>query len=246
VCEYLGGGDTLICCDVSDEMLKVCQARLDSDGCPCLRSFRKIDGSTIPADDGSVDILSLNSVLHHIFDLPAFAAECARVLKPSGRLIVAHEPNRNTRLPPAGRLLRGLLRAVLRPKMLAFAVVERCPSAERLLRRLTSRTSERYRRRNEMLAEVARRIREEHILEFELRGTEVQQIVDYHSEQGFDRAQLLGQTFARFTPLEFQTYGHLGFFPAGRVSRAAEHYLKTHWPDAGGAICFVLAPQAAG
>ena len=238
--EYMRAEDRFICCDVSGEMLKACEAKLKSRSLPCACSFAKIDGQTVPAQTGSVDVISVNSVLHHLFDLDAFAAECRRVLKPVGLLIVAHEPNGNTSLPLSGRLLRGLARAVFRPKTLLFAIADHSPVAERFMRAAIGRVSPRYRRRNQMLAEIARQIRQEGLLDFNLRGTEIQQIVDFQSQHGFDPEDLFGRIFSRFAVLESQTYGHLGFYPSGRGPQAADRYLKRRWPDAGREICFVL------
>jgi ubiquinone/menaquinone biosynthesis C-methylase UbiE len=232
--------DRLICCDVSGAMLELCEAKLKDASLPCRCSFAKIDGPTIPAESGSVDVISVNSVLHHLYDLPAFAAECERVLKPAGLLIVAHEPNRDTDLPIPGRLLRGLTRAVFRPKTMVFALAGRSAWTEGLLRRITSRVSPGYRRRNQMLVDLARQIREEGLLDFDLRGTEIQQIVDYQSQNGFDPRELFERIFQRFRAIEFQTYGHLGFFPAGKGPRAVDGCLKKHWPAAGREMCFVL------
>lgn len=238
--ESMRAEDRFICCDVSGEMLRACEAKLKSRSLPCRYTVEKIDGQIIPAADGSVDVISANSVLHHLFDLDAFAAECERVLKPAGLLIVAHEPNGNTSLPLSGRLLRGLARAVFRPKTLLFAIADWSPLAECLMRRVTSWVSPRYRRRNTMLSDIARQIKQEGLLDFNLRGTEIQQIVDFQSQHGFDPEELFGRIFSRFNVLESQTYGHLGFFPDGRGPQAVDRYLKRRWPDAGREICFVL------
>jgi len=240
VAEHLRAEDTLICCDVSGEMLAVCEERLNGKSLPCRCLFEKIDGKTIPAPSDAVDIISVNSVLHHMFDLDSFAAECERVLKPDGLLIVAHEPNAERSLPFSGCLLRRLATMVFRPRTILFRITEWSPLSERLLRWVTSRVSPKYRKRNAMLAEVARQIRQEGLFDFDLRGTEIQQIVDFHSQEGFARDDLLGRVFGRFTRVEFRTYGHLGFFPSGRAARAVDGYLRRRWPGGGREICFVL------
>ena len=240
IAEHLRAGDTLMCCDVSGEMLAVCEARLEGKSLPCHCVFEKIDGKTIPAPSGAVDIISVNSVLHHVFDLNSFATECERVLKPGGLLIAAHEPNADKSLPFSGRLLRCLATVVFRPRTILFRITEWSPLSERLLRWVTSRVSPKYRKRNAMLAEVTRQIRQQGLFDFDLRGTEIQQIVDFHSQEGFARDDLLGRVFGRFTLVECRTYGHLGFFPSGRAARAVDGYLRGRWPSGGREICFVL------
>ena len=167
VAEHLRAGDTLICCDVSGEMLAVCKERLDGKSLPCRHLFEKIDGTAIPAPSSAVDIISVNSVLHHMYDLDGFAAECVRVLNPGGLLIVAHEPNADRSLPFSGRLLRCLATVVFRPRTILFRITEWSPLSERLLRWVTSRISPKYRKRNAMLAEVARQIRQQGLFDFD-------------------------------------------------------------------------------
>lgn len=45
----------------------------------------------IPLDDGSVDVVFIRQVLHHVGDLKRSLAECARVLRPGGQLLVVRE-----------------------------------------------------------------------------------------------------------------------------------------------------------
>lgn len=46
------------------------------------------DAASIPLPDGSVDVVWLSTVIHHIPDLPAAAREIRRVLKPGGVVLV--------------------------------------------------------------------------------------------------------------------------------------------------------------
>ena len=46
--------------------------------------LRTYDGRRLPFDDRSFDVVCSNAVLEHVDDLPAFAAETARVLRPGG------------------------------------------------------------------------------------------------------------------------------------------------------------------
>ena len=52
----------------------------------------------LPVRDGSVDVLVGAQTVEHLWDQPRFAAECARVLRPGGRLVLT-TPNRAT-FPP--------------------------------------------------------------------------------------------------------------------------------------------------
>ncbi|HSR23160.1 MAG TPA: methyltransferase domain-containing protein, partial [Candidatus Eisenbacteria bacterium] len=52
----------------------------------------------LPVADGSVDVVVSSQVLEHLWDQPRFVRECARVLRPGGRLLLS-TPNRRT-FPP--------------------------------------------------------------------------------------------------------------------------------------------------
>ena len=52
----------------------------------------------LPLADGAVDLVVCSQVVEHLWDQDAFVAECARVLRPGGRLVVT-TPNRLT-FPP--------------------------------------------------------------------------------------------------------------------------------------------------
>jgi len=237
---YLKKEDSLVCCDVSAEMLKICESKLKQMSLTPKCSFHKIDAGIIPLPDNSVDVITLNSVLHHIFDLNCFATECERLLEPSGMLLIAHEPNKVSRLPFHGSVLRAFARVVFRPKVIFFNVAERIPFMEMFMRLILSKVSESYRVRNRMLIEISQQLRNENLLDFDLRGTEIQQIVDFHAQSGFDLKELLEGVFRKFELVESETYCHLGFFTNYRLAVFIDQYLKRHWPDAGKEIRFVL------
>ncbi|MHC4166386.1 MAG: class I SAM-dependent methyltransferase [Planctomycetota bacterium] len=237
---YMKKGDSLICCDVSAEMLTVCEDKLTKMHLKCECSFHKIDDEALPVHDGSVDVITVNSVLHHIYDLNSFVAECERLLKPSGLMVVAHEPNRVRRLPLHGAVVRGLAGTVFRPKDVFFKIAERVPFMESLMRRVLSRISSGYRRRNAMLAEISRQLRDEKLLDFDLRGTEIQQMVDFQAQSGFDLQELLEGVFCNFELVESESYCHLGFPAGSRAAVFVEEYLASRWPNAGREIRFIL------
>jgi hypothetical protein len=179
-------------------------------------------------------------VLHHIFDLDIFSRECQRVLKKDGLLIAAHEPNKKQRLPFSGKVMLFLGTTLLRPKTLCIRTVEQLPILESLMRPILSKISKGYRIRNELLSQIAEQLKREGFVDFTLRGTEIQQIVDFQSQSGFDRQDLLENVFREFNLVEYETYNHLGFLPSNSATRAIEKYLKKNCPDAGKQFRLVL------
>jgi len=73
--------------DMSREMLAVARANLDQAGATHCQA-RLGDLYHLPCDDGSRDALTVHQVLHYV-ERPADAVrECARVLRPGGRLVI--------------------------------------------------------------------------------------------------------------------------------------------------------------
>jgi arsenite methyltransferase len=80
------------CVDASPEMLD--QARDHLRDCPNAH-FHLADGTRLPLEDASLDLVVANMYLHHVPEPPAALCEMARVLRPGGRLVLsdmqAHE-----------------------------------------------------------------------------------------------------------------------------------------------------------
>lgn len=61
------------------------------------------DLQRLPVSEASVDVVVCLQVIEHLWDQPGFMAECARVLRPAGTLVVS-TPNRLT-FSPSGHVL---------------------------------------------------------------------------------------------------------------------------------------------
>jgi 2-polyprenyl-3-methyl-5-hydroxy-6-metoxy-1,4-benzoquinol methylase len=74
----------------------------------------------LPCRSGSVDVVVSNQVVEHLWDQAGFVAECARVLRPGGRLVLT-TPNRRT-FPPGNPFHSRELDAVELAALLAAQV----------------------------------------------------------------------------------------------------------------------------
>lgn len=84
----VGSSGYVLGVDISQDMLKLAQARLSAGGVTNV-SFREGRAEVLPADDGSVDVVLASLVFMYVIDRAAAAREIARVLRPRGRLIAA-------------------------------------------------------------------------------------------------------------------------------------------------------------
>ena len=97
IAPFLKGKDTIICSDISSEMLKVCQRETSKRKFQCQFKFVKLgrqDNNLTSVVQNPVDFVTINSVLHHIQNIDKFFSQIYAVLSKKGVLIILHEPNR--------------------------------------------------------------------------------------------------------------------------------------------------------
>lgn len=97
VAKYNKKEDTFICSDISNEILKLAKNNIEKQKFQCKFEFLKIESQIpykLPYTSNFLDVITMNSVLHHINDVKTFLYEVNRILKPKGLLIIGHEPNK--------------------------------------------------------------------------------------------------------------------------------------------------------
>lgn len=90
--EMIGDKGNLVELDFSGEMLKIGRKRYD----PVFRNilFVQADGHTLPLEDHSIDTIICMAFFPHLSDKAKAMRFFARVLKSGGKLIIAHQMNR--------------------------------------------------------------------------------------------------------------------------------------------------------
>lgn len=82
------------CTDISQNILDEAQKRIESHWWFSDNfEFIKLVDQQLPFETWSVDVLMMNSVLHHLPDLEKFYQEASRILKKEWLLVICHEPN---------------------------------------------------------------------------------------------------------------------------------------------------------
>jgi ubiquinone/menaquinone biosynthesis C-methylase UbiE len=89
----LGEDDLVIGLDQSEGMLARARSKMSTDQRVHCRLTRG-DAASLQFRGRSFDMVTVNSLLHHVYDYRAVLREIDRVLKPGGYLVLAHEPNR--------------------------------------------------------------------------------------------------------------------------------------------------------
>ena len=237
--DVLAESDTLVSADLSAEMLRVCDANLTRIGLKCRREFLKLDGREIDQPAASFDVVTMNSVVHHIPDLPSFLREVVRILKPNGTLIVGHEPNKAFYASSQLQMHSRLASTFINPRQAVAAVLRRVGLID-WVKRHTGRFVSDFASHREMVDAVNRRLTDERMISTPLTADEITELIDiqsptaggFHPGRGIDPRSLADSDF-RLVHLE--TYNHLGDGVAARgcPARSYAQRLARRFPDAG-------------
>ncbi len=228
---HLSKGDTMICADISQEMLRCCEKEFSNASEGFALKTIKMEDETIALPDQSADLITLNSVLHHIPDSEKFLRELARILKPGGILIIGHEPNarfyRNTFLVVLGRIAHHLT-----PKRLAALILKGLGLYDRVVKPQS--------RVNPVLTKMNETLMKEKLIDHPLSQPEVSALIDVHSptawglhrEKGFDPVHLFDQ-LPTMELIGLETYGYLPKY-SGSLAGGYERILHLLAPRSGG------------
>lgn len=247
IAPVLTSDDAFVCADLSQAMLDACRRTLGDVRFACRFEFVKLDGQTLGQPDGSCDVVSMNSVLHHLPDPGATMREVGRILKPGGCFIVAHEPNRRFYASPSMRTRAALVGIIASPKQTAGAVLRKLGLMS-LVHRVVKRCHH-----TAVLDEVNRRLLEAKAIERPLTQDELTAIVDvqsptaggWHPDRGIDIEELAAQHLPNFD-CRLVTYDHLGSGTdrAGGVLATYARRIAEKRPKDGATLLAVLTKKS--
>jgi len=236
---YLGAHDTFILSDISPGMLEKAKRKFATYAIPHIE-FVLTDAEHLPFAKEYFDVVTMNSVLHHIPDTPKFLQEVKRVLKPGGLCIIAHEPNRKFFLNPFLRLMMWCLH-----KYLGF-----CARLKKLggIRRSATLSHEVYKT---IYARTNARLQKDGLIASNLSGEDIQSYVDIHSptargsidsSKGFVINELHTHYFADFQLIFFRTHAHLGKIDSAssRILQGLDKLLSRLFPRSGSSFSAVF------
>ena len=198
---FLRSDDRLICVDISEKMLDECKKNLAAMTFKCNVQYKKTDGNTIPVPDNSVNVLTLNSALHHMPRMEVFVAEADRVLKLGGVLMISHESNAAFKSNQVLWTLYRVLYFLYHPA----ALRETCKAK---LGMKTNKTHVVTENDIEMTKYLNDTLIKEGLLSEPLSKHQLDLLVEVHSNEGFNIVEITNG-LRNFGPLYRDTYNHL-------------------------------------
>ncbi len=219
--DLLSHNDTVVFSDISNEMLTICRERFKN--APFQKMFIEGNCANIDLPSDSVDVITVNSVLHHIPNVEKFFVECNRLLKHGGYLVIKHEPNVRFAKSPLSYLYRFLL----------------------YLRGLKHNASGRTLKAKPIYSQTLEELQLNEALDITgVTERELHAIVDIHSptasgsldpKRGFDPYEFQNRYLKNFSTVSIKTYGFFGKINerGGILRRCVSEVLKTFLPKNG-------------
>ncbi len=241
--EFFTKQDTIICSDLSATMLDICRQNLMQAGLSPRFEFLKLTGGEFDVERGSVDIVTLNSVLHHVPALESFTQYVEAVLRPNGVVVIGHEPNHrffNHRFLALNQAILGkIVNAPAQFKRIARRTVNRNGSSQAMP---PGSKQAIYQRINACLVE-------ESLVDEPLPEWMIAAAIDYYSPsagkvqrgKGFDVLEFGRSLFPHFEVLFLDTYAHCGKTSERNVvTRSYSALLRSAFPSSGAVFFTVL------
>jgi ubiquinone/menaquinone biosynthesis C-methylase UbiE len=236
--------DRVIAADISQRQLEAARRNIEKERFPWSVEYVKLEPKlpfTLPFADRSLDVVTMNSVLHHIKETGGFLREVDRVLRPGGVFIVGHEPNAAFTENRFRWYSYRMLYALLDP---AFALRSR-PARALGIYRLAMAVHARLRPGRAAVARnlvdvVNERVLAERLIDRPLTLDEVADITDILDSTGFHPRRLM----PGYELLHLETYNHLAQLSIthakGRIISAYDRWLGRRLPESGATFFVVL------
>lgn len=233
IASFLKRRDLFICSDVSKIILGLAKRKIKKEKFKCRFKYVKLYSEQFPFEDKSIDIITINSVLHHIPNTELFLSEIDRTLKKDGILIIGHEPNirfsKNKLLKYTNHILSSLLRPkdelkYISVKLGIYGLIDGIVRLFSLKRRKL--TEERAR----LAEQISNELKKENLINKKLSIEEIMGLVDYKTE-GFDSERLIEE----YKLVHLETYHHLrgfdySFLDNNRLLKKINLYMREKYP----------------
>lgn len=241
ISKFLNEKDTLICSDVSKKMLSIVEKKLKSSKFQL--ELKIIKEGSFGLDSNSVDIITINSVLHHIYNTEGFLKEIDRILKPKGILIIGHEPNSRHYQNKILNFYHFFLSFVFDTNRFIYSIAEKLYLNElldKLFCLLSASRRKEVEKRDKIAIIINNKLIEEGLLKNPLTFREIiEKLIDVRVKEGFDPTTLLN-----YKILYLETFNHLTNIyiqnKNNKFIKKVEEHLKNKYPLDGGTFFIVM------
>jgi len=240
---FLKEKDRFICSDISKGMLKAARENIAAMKFCCRFDFMKIESSApmrLPFETGTVDVLTMNSVLHHVKNTREFLAEIDRTLKPGGVVMIGHEPNRHFHEHPLVWYGYRLLNFVFNPKNGAIGIARRLGLYKPMMGFYYVLFPSKRKTSTEMMERINRTLLQERLIERPLELEEIADITDILDMEGFAPERLA----PGYELVYLETHDYLRIvnhkYPRNPIVRSYEKMMSRRFPGKGGTFFVAL------
>jgi ubiquinone/menaquinone biosynthesis C-methylase UbiE len=246
---FLKRKDVFICSDISPGILNVARLRIEKQRLPCDFKFVRIEKNVplrLPFESESADVVTINSVLHHVKNTEDFLGEVERILKPDGVLIIGHEPNRYFRECRTLWWNYLLILTFLKPYYLLTEIgLDEQKStllrlAERFVCFMNPERKVKVLEREKITAAINNVLLEEQLIKNRLTYREVTRVIDVKDRKGFAPDSLLPS----FRVLHLETYNHISWisvsYSRNVIVKKYDRFLRRTYPMKGSTFFAVM------
>jgi len=240
--------DKFICSDISRGILEIAKKNIKKRNFSCKFDFVKIRSQVpyrLPFRGRSVDVVAMNSVLHHVKDTETFLGEIDRILKPGGLLFIAHDMNRyfyENRFLWYNYLF---FNYILDPKRLIYELLKklRLRKIAGLYYFFRPKNKNIVQEHEKIVNKVNEALLKEKLIKKPISQEEIEEIIDVKVGEGFKPDALL----PGYRLLRLETYNHIFFVTIrhfnNRIIKSYDSMLKRKYPK-DGATFFAIYRKA--
>jgi Methylase involved in ubiquinone/menaquinone biosynthesis len=237
---YLKKDDKVICTDLSENMLKVTEKYMAGQN-NIKKEFIKADALEVSNMGLKADIVTMNSVLHHIPDYERVLPKLAKLVNSEGYFVIMHERNR---LHPENKsVYLAVLRNLSKTKALLRVAAKKILCSIGIYKMLPGPWHDFNRK-------VCAAINGKNIFDRTLTLEDINAIVDIHDPDekgdGFDPFDIQKRYFPEFKIAMVDTYKHLGAWikeDSNFINRYFAKKIKREHPYAGALFYLVMKRQ---
>jgi ubiquinone/menaquinone biosynthesis C-methylase UbiE len=245
--KFLKRDDIFICSDISKDILDTAKCNIIKQNFHCLFNFSKVDSKVpfqLPFDNESMDVVTMNSVLHHIKDTDVFLGEVDRILKPKGLLFIAHEPNRYFYESHFLWYTYLFAKYLTSPQLILVEILQKLHLEKAVEHSMALRKTETKFDKKNGVEEIVNRINvillNEKLIEKPLTLHEIDKIKDIKADEGF----LANQLLPKYRMLFFESYNHISWVTIQNFNnffiRKYNGFLQRKYPEKGATFFAVL------